>query len=164
MPQRNQIVTGPLSAAAMAERLGLSRRRFYEVLKAGKFPPPVYRLDNRKPFYPPEVQKQCLNIRETGEALDGTIILFNRPRERRTFTGATRSARAAATAPAVPPIRQHVDLIAYLSEHGLTVTDQQVSAAIVSCFPGGTEGTEQGHVWREVFRHLRQQNRTGTAQ
>ncbi len=65
---------------------------------------------------------------------------------------------------AEPPARldeqEHADLIGHLAEHGLVVNRQQVEAALLACFPNGTAGVDEGHVWREVFRHLRSRNRT----
>ena len=49
MPQRSTPSTGPITVVQMAERLGLSRRRLYELVESGKFPPPLNRLDNHKP-------------------------------------------------------------------------------------------------------------------
>jgi len=152
---------GPLTVVQTAERLGLSRRRFYELIDDGKFPPPVYRLDNRKPLYPPELQAVCLRIRNTGEAFDGTLILFNRARSK---SAPQRAPAARASNRATPSgamsEQEHADLIGYLADHGLVVTSDQVTAALAACFPGGSDGVEPGHVWREVFRHLRRENRT----
>ena len=154
-------VAGPLTVVQMADRLGLSRRRFYELIDGGKFPPPVYRLDNRKPLYPPELQAVCLRIRNTGEAFDGTFILFNRARSNSAPERATGARPSHRTTPSrVPSEQDHADLIGYLADHGLAVTSDQVAAALAACFPGGTGGVEPGHVWREVFRHLRRENRT----
>src|SRR4051812_12903334 len=133
MPARPQASTlPPLSVTQTAGRIGISRRRFYELVEAGKFPPPVYRLDNRKPFYPSELQEQCLRIKATGEALDGTLIMFNQPRQRFGHTPPRRSAtRTALMAPApAPSTASHGDLIGYLGEHGIVATADQVERAL----------------------------------
>jgi len=76
---RNQVITGICSVTAMALQVGLSRARFYQLVKAGVFPQPRYSPRTRRPFYPLDLQKKCLEIRKTGIDLPGQPVVFNAP-------------------------------------------------------------------------------------
>ena len=65
-----------VSVAEMARMMGLSRARFYQLTKAGAFPPPVYHLLTRRPIYPEELQLVCLDVRRRNCGIDGKPILF----------------------------------------------------------------------------------------
>lgn len=65
------------SVSEMARRLGLSRARFYQLVKSGVFPPPL-RSGTRRPSYPCDLQEQCLAIRETRVGFNGLPVLFDR--------------------------------------------------------------------------------------
>jgi hypothetical protein len=69
------------SVSQMADFLGLSRERFYQLQKAGVFPPPVYGLDTKRPFYPLDLQQRCILIRGSGIGFNGQTVLFNKPRK-----------------------------------------------------------------------------------
>jgi hypothetical protein len=69
------------SVRQMADILGLSRERFYQLQKAGVFPPPVYDIATRRPFYPFNLQQRCILVRKTGVGFDGRMVLFNKARK-----------------------------------------------------------------------------------
>ncbi len=70
------------SVTEMAHQLNLSRARFYQLVKDDIFPPPVYCLRTKRPFYPPALQIVCVRVRATGIGANGQIILFYRPRSK----------------------------------------------------------------------------------
>jgi len=49
-----------VSVSEMARIVGLSRSRFYGLVNEGVFPPPVYDLRTRRPFYDLDLQQRCL--------------------------------------------------------------------------------------------------------
>ncbi len=65
----------------MAKKLSLSRPRFYQLMTAGVFPPPVYCLVSRMPLYPLDLQEICFRIRETGIGVNGQLVRFYDRRE-----------------------------------------------------------------------------------
>jgi hypothetical protein len=96
----------------MARTLRLSRARFYQLLKQGILPPPVYCLTTRKPIYTQQLQEVCLHIRKTGTDVNGRFVRFynRRPRQRANV--------------------EHKQLVTVLREMGLSVTAAQVRAAL----------------------------------
>lgn len=142
--------TFPLTVTQMAERLGLSRRRFYELIGAKKFPPPVYLVATRRPIYPDFLQAECLRIKATGLALDGTVIVFNMPRaEANRSSAGRRSGRASEIH------QKHSGLIEYLSSLGIDASADKVDAAIRDEFPDGVQDVNDPVLWRAVVRRLR---------
>ena len=75
-----QEITGICSVTALAAQVRLSRPRFYELVAAGVFPRPRYSPRTKRPFYPPDLQMKCLEIRRTGIDLGGQPVVFNTPR------------------------------------------------------------------------------------
>ena len=64
------------SITELAKKLGLSRARFYQLQKTRVFPPPVYCIHTKRPFYPMYLQEKCLKIRKTGIGNNGRPIIF----------------------------------------------------------------------------------------
>jgi hypothetical protein len=54
--------------------LGLSRARFYQLQKAGVFPPPADSLSNRRPVYVEELQEVCLEVRRRNCGINGMLF------------------------------------------------------------------------------------------
>ena len=65
-----------VSVAEMARMCRLSRARFYQLQKAGVFPPPVYSVSNRRPVYVQELQDLCLEVRRKNCGINGRPVLF----------------------------------------------------------------------------------------
>src|SRR5687768_1003504 len=65
-----------VTVAEMARMVGLSRSRFYELVEAGVFPPPVYCVTTRRPLYPEELQRTCLEVRRRNCGVNGRPVLF----------------------------------------------------------------------------------------
>ncbi len=70
------------SVVKLAEKLDLSRARFYQLQKSGIFPPPVYSIYTKRPFFPANLQNQCLKIRNSGVGLNGNPVIFYSKREK----------------------------------------------------------------------------------
>jgi predicted DNA-binding transcriptional regulator AlpA len=139
-----------VSVTAMAKAIGLSRSRFYDYVKRGVFPHPVYSLTTRRPFFDEEMQEQIVAARQNGIGCNGEYILFY---ER-------RADLPVAPQPAPKPHRQssYASLMDGLRSLGLTsVTVPQVEGAIASAYQNGTAGIDESVVLRTVYRHLRRQ-------
>jgi hypothetical protein len=140
-----------VSVAEMARMVGLSRARFYQLQKAGVFPPPVYSLSNRRPLYVEEQQEVCLQVRRRNCGINGRPVLFYAGR----LAPAPRKPK-----PAKPKrARRGKDVLALvegLNALGLSAaTGSQVEQATKELFPQGTDNLDRAVVLRAVFLHLK---------
>jgi hypothetical protein len=124
----------------MAREVGLSRARFYQLVEAGVFPPPV-RSGTRRPFYDPDLQQKCLQTRQTGVGFNGQPVLFN---QRRSSSKARKD-----------PKGQYDGFVAALRNMGLKVNASDVKRAIQAMYPAGQgQGQDQSQVLRDLFQHF----------
>ena len=65
-----------VTVTEMARMVGLSRARFYQLVQAGVFPPPVYNVSNHRPVYVEDLQKICLEVRRRNCGINGQPVLF----------------------------------------------------------------------------------------
>lgn len=129
--------------------VGLSRSRFYQLLKQGVFPPPDQDFATGRPVYTQALQRQCLEVRRTNCGINGRPIVFY---ERRSKSGAAN--RSAVRKPSKWS-RQHAELIEGLKSLGLSSVDpSQVDDALRELFPDGTEAVDPAEVLRAVFVRL----------
>jgi hypothetical protein len=133
--------TSVSETAAMCQ---LPRSRFHALVRAGVFPKPVDSGGRTRPYYTPELVRQCLDIRRTGIGADGKVVLFNcRPEK-----------KPERRPPATPPPAEYPELVESLKSLGLAVTGDVVGAAVEVVFPTGVSGIEHGELVRRVFLHL----------
>jgi hypothetical protein len=139
-----------ISVGDMAQALGHSRARFYQLQKQQIYPPPLYEIRTKRPFYDAHLQRLCLGIRESGIGWQGQYILFYGPRKEsaqnkaRTKTPAGRSG---------PP--EYQELTETLKQMGLDVTEKQVSMAIEKLYRDRLANEDMGLVVREIYRYIR---------
>lgn len=69
-----------VSVTEMARLVGLSRARFYQLVKDGVFPHPLYSIHTRRPYFSEEMQQVCLEVRKRNCGINGKPILFYSPR------------------------------------------------------------------------------------
>ncbi len=145
----------PLRAAVtvsdMARMVGLSRARFYQLQKAGVFPPPTLNPSTKRPFYDQEAQKLCLEVRRKNVGVNGQVVLFY---ARRHEIAAPRNC---------PPKRpktvpEKSGLVDALKSLGLKVTATEVEEAVKDL---GLGGKDKGEVIRAVFLHLKRRDSAG---
>ena len=146
-----------VTVSEMARMVGLSRARFYQLVREGVFPQPVY--DKGRPVYTEELQAQCLEVRKRHLGINGQPVLFYA--RRRPIEPTRRKRRAD------PPPTRNKDIPALLdglNALGLTTaTAAQVVEVTEELFPQGTNGMDQAEVLRAVFLHLKRQNPGGNA-
>jgi predicted DNA-binding transcriptional regulator AlpA len=129
-----------VSVSEMANAVQLSRTRFYLLLKAGIFPPPI-QVQNCRPYYDSERQKQCLDVRfKNNTGTNGCPVLFN------VKTKTRKSSEP----------KQKISKFAYIIEAlqalGVNdITDKQVESIISLKFPNGISGINEENVIRTVF-------------
>jgi hypothetical protein len=132
----------------MSHILDLSRSRFYQLLDEGIFPPPLYDVRTRRPFYSAELQQLCCEIKESGLGFNGQFILFYSPRTKPN-TPRKHTVKSNTTD------TQYKEYIETLQNMGLNCTASQVSNAIDKLFPDGLENIDQGVVIRDLFRYIK---------
>lgn len=133
-----------VSVTTMARAVGLSRSQFYNYIRRGVFPSPLYSTTTKRPYYPADLQEKILEARETGIGCNGEFVMFY---ER----------RVASAKPSNPLKRtSHAALIRGLESLGMTnVAHSQIDAALVVLFPNGVDGVDETVVLRSVYRQLR---------
>ena len=135
------------SISQMADKLKLSRSRFCQLRMLGKFPPPVYCLRNKRPFYPLELQKICLRIRETGIGLDGQPVFLYKPRE--------KQAKQKSKMTQKENLDSYKEWASILKDWGTKVTADQVYNAVKLLFPKGLpENQNDNSVIRSLYKHF----------
>ncbi len=134
-----------VSVAEMARMVGLSRARFYQLVGSA-FPPPVYSVSTRRPFYDQLLQESCLEVRRRNCGIDGKPILFYAKRPVSTSVPKRRSAIVRGP---------NKELLEGLRSLGLSASAIQVEAAVNSIFPKGVEGVDPGDLIRRTFIHLK---------
>ncbi len=132
-------LAAPCSVSQMARRLGLSRARFYQLLDRSVFPPPV-RSATRRPYYPPDLQQKCFEIRKTGVGANGQPVLFNRSRTKRV--------------PRRIPAGKYDQFVAALKNMGLKRNAQAIEHALQTLYPSGWQDTDPNRVLRDLARHF----------
>lgn len=145
----SQNLKAACSVSEMAQLLSLSRSRFYQLLKQGIFPQPLYDVATKWPFYPHHLQMRCLEIRNTGIGNNRQRILFY-----------TRRKKGASTTKQHIPQRYHVP-INVLSQIGVKTTLKQLKVALKNLYPEGLQPhINDGVVIRDLIRHWNQQPST----
>ena len=149
----NIVTKTVVSVTEMARMVGLSRARFYQLVKRGTFPPADQDQVSQRPCYCEEKQRLILEARRRNCGVDGKAILFY---ARRRDCGHNKTP-ARPTKPKVVNTLI-VDLIDHLAEVKIVATAAQVEAAVKEDFPQGTEGVEFAIVFHKVYQRLRRQN------
>ena len=149
----NEPVKMIVSKTEMARMVGLSVARFFQLVGT-TFPYPQYDLRTRRPFYPPELQEVCLEVRRRNCGVDGKPIMFysrrlqTTPTAKRTPKPASKKANGDNYGP----------LTEGLKSLGLVVAPAQVAAAVKELYPNGVADMAQGEVLRAVFLHIKRNN------
>ncbi len=136
------------SISKMADKLNLSRPRFYQLLELGVFPPPVYCPFTKRPFYPLELQNRCLHIRETGIGQNGMLVWFYSPRKRKNQWRAKNAESAG--------LEHFRKFVPFLKELGIKATIVQIQDALKMLFPEGLpESRDDSLIVKTLFRHFK---------
>jgi len=144
-----------VTVTEMAKMLALSRARFYQLVAAGVFPPPVYSVSNRRPIYVEDLQEICLEARRRNCGINGQPVLFYAKGHLQ-----TGKMKTATVAPQKPKSKGRCDdVLDGLRALGLTaVTSEQVGVAVTQLYPAGLDGVDRGQVIRAVFLHLKRRD------
>ena len=136
-----------ISVVEMSDMLDLSKSRFYSLIQAGIFPTPARHDSCKRPVFDADLQRKCLEIRQTGIGNNGQPVLFNRKRR--------RPGQSKPRPTPQPVTEEHGELVEALKSLGLTTTGQDVDAALRELYPTGSAEIDQGEVVRQLFLKLR---------
>ena len=76
MIRDNETIKEIVTVSGMAQMLGLSRSRLYQLIHAGTFPAPKRNPNTNRPYFDQVLQSQCLTIRRSNRGADGIPHLF----------------------------------------------------------------------------------------
>lgn len=149
------VTKAAVSVTEMARMVGLSRARFYQLVKRGTFPPADQDASTKRPCYLAEKQRQILEARRRNCGVDGKPILFYC---RRNDAGQPRTAPRPDSGKSKVVVKKYADLIDGLAALNVTVTVAQVEPLVKELFPSGTDGVDPGEVIRAVFLRIQREN------
>jgi len=149
----NIVMKSAVSVTEMARMVGLSRARFYQLVKKGTFPPADQDSASHRPCYLEKKQRQILEARRRNCGVDGKPILFY---SRRRDLG--QSKKVVSRPAKLPKDNQHAELIDLLAQVKITVTAAQVEVAVRQEFPQGTDGIDSSVVLTALIARFRSQN------
>ena len=109
---------------------------------------PVFCIRTRRPFYPLDLQKKCIEIRKTGIACNGQPVLFYGERKGRNKASWELSELENGS-------NKYEELTDTLKRMGLNVSWKAVEDAINALFPEGLHRhSDEGQTVRDLFRYL----------
>lgn len=133
-----------ISIGDMAKALGHSRARFWQLQKAMIYPPPIYDVRTRRPFYDARLQVVCHEIRESGIGFNGRYILFYSPRKNNSDKPTRKKSNS-----------KNRELVMTLNNMNLNVNHGEVEEAVKELYPQGFDNQDTGVVIRELFRFFK---------
>ncbi|HRW51581.1 MAG TPA: AlpA family phage regulatory protein [Phycisphaerae bacterium] len=161
-----QVTKEVVSVSEMARMLGLSRARFYQLMKQGVFPSPLREGDVKRSHFDRALQEQCVRVRQINQGMNGNVILFYA----RTFPTTPVPSQRASTRSQPTTRRQTTrqspnadplirELRSDLAQLGVEVQgEQQIRTALADCFPDGHDEVDRGTLLRRIFEHMNRQN------
>jgi hypothetical protein len=158
--QNQPPIKDAVTVAEMARILGLSRARFYELMKDDVFPEPSRNPETKRPFFDRQQQELCLLIRRTNRGANGRTVLFY---GRRLAGGSPTERRPTRKSKTKPKQREHDASVEALrrglSQLGLTeATPSEIRAALTEQYPDGVGDVDESEVLLSVFRQLKRRN------
>ena len=148
----NIVTKSAVSVTEMARMVGLSRARFYQLVRKGTFPAADQDAITQRPFFSEDQQRLILEARRRNCGVDGKPILFY---SRRRDLGQTKTQRPAKSQ---GKTNQFAELIDGLAALNVTATVTQVEPILKELFPQGSDGIDPGEIIRAVFLRIRRQN------
>jgi hypothetical protein len=143
------------SVRQMAAKLNISSQRLYQLVKIGIFPPPVYCIWSKKPFYTFEIERVCLKIKKEGLGLNGKVTKFNTKRIN-TQTKA-RSVKRTANYNEAGCSNLCYEISMALRNKGINISAKEIKDNFNNIFPHGVKDFKiTGESIIAVFRYFRE--------
>ena len=155
-PPQETLLKAVCSVSELARRCGFSRSRWYDLVRDGVMPQPVYCTRTRRPLYTREHQELALRVRATNTGIDGRYVVFyEQSTEPRAMPQQRVSTRRSAPR---RDERQASEMIESLRTLLPQASDEQIRAGISACYPAGIPEGRLEEALTAVFRHLRRSN------
>jgi hypothetical protein len=158
--KNDENIPSVVSIAQMCKLLSLSKSRFYSLISTSDlsicfFLPPIYGLENRRPYYSREMAQQNIDFKRNSTGLNNKVLLFYNSRSSVPSVPKPKKVEQKNQ----PSIDKHSELMAGLKSLGLSdTTAAQINAALAICFPNGGQNVDDAEKLRAVFRHIKQKN------
>jgi hypothetical protein len=161
-----QVTKEVVSVSQMSRLIGLSRARFYELMKKGIFPLPTRHHESGRPFYDRQQQERCMEVRRTNLGINGKAVLFYSTRPRPLDAPSpdkTQRKRSRKPKPGRQSSVNHFELISEL-RHGLhqlgvDAADNDIRSALNDACPDGPSGIDPAGLLMSVFERLNRRDR-----
>ena len=134
------------SVSAMAKSLGLSRARFYQLLKEGIFPLPIYDVRTRRPLYDNRLQELCRQVKSSGIGCNGQYVLFYTQRHAYTPKPKTRKTTTKIN---------YAEITDALAQMGVKISENDIEKVLPELYPDGYDDKEIGVIVRDLYRHFK---------
>ena len=155
-----------ITVAEMARTCGLSRSRFYGLIKDGIMPAPSRSATTNRPYYCREQQEQCLLVRRTNCGLNGKPVLFYANKWSRGPVAPVRPSRSSSASrpPQARPQRSQIDPIieelrGNLEQLGMAdVPEAKLRIALADEYPDGHSNVSMPILLMTLFRRFNRQD------
>jgi hypothetical protein len=135
------------SITEMADKLGLSRIRFYQLREKGVFPGPVDLGCPKRSCYTLDLQRECIEIRKTGIGHNGEPIIFNATRKRKSKKSKKKPRRQ--------PYPLYEQLADILRNWGRNITHLDVKNTVNTLYPDGlAQDPDEGMILRDLIDYF----------
>ena len=143
-----------VNVTEMARMVQLSRARFHELVNDSVFPPPVYNMKTRRPFYTEELQAICLRVRRSNCGADGKAVAFYAKCRKPTRSKAQSRQKSNGKRGFL------IKIVNGLKSLGLKTADvHDVTTVIRDTYPDGTAGIELSALLKRVFLELKRREK-----
>ena len=142
-----------VSVTEMAKMAGLSRARFYQLVKKGAFPVADKDQISGRSCYLAEKQQQILESRRKKCGIDGNPILFY---SRRSDSGKPKIK-------SISPNLQSkaiANILESLAALNVKISIEKLQSLLIESYPQGIDQIDPGEVVRTLFLCIKRQNST----
>lgn len=145
-----------MSITELCILIGLSRARYYQLVRDGYLPPAERDPSTNRSYYTEEGQRVCMDVRQRNCGVNQKPILFY---SRRRDVGQRRKPATKTQ----PSNNRLIDLVDQLSQAKLVVTVAQVESAVQQEFPNGIENVNPVDLFTKVRKRIQSQNSADSA-
>ena len=142
-----------VSVTEMAKMAGLSRARFYQLVKKGAFPVADKDQISGRSCYLAEKQQQILESRRKNCGIDGKPILFY---SRRSDSG---KAKIKSDSPKLQS-KSASTILEILTSLNVKISTEKLQSLLIESYPQGIDQIDPGEVVRTLFLRIKRQNST----
>ena len=143
------------SVTEVARLCGMSRARFYDLIRGGVMPHPVYSTRTRRPLYTADLAALAVRVKETNVGIDGGYVIFYARRTEQASTAPVKGASTSRHVPPEPPEPLVKEMVEALRAMGVRACEEELTAAVARQCPLGPREETFEFDLRAIFDHLR---------